>query len=46
MDPIKRDQVRRRAAILVNLRGRDVESVVREAEAKIKQQVDSRGLQD
>jgi len=40
VDPIRRDSGQRRAAILVSLRGRDVESFVREAEAKIKQQVE------
>jgi cobalt-zinc-cadmium resistance protein CzcA len=40
VDPIKRDSGQRRAAILVNLRGRDVESFVREAEKKIKAQVE------
>jgi cobalt-zinc-cadmium resistance protein CzcA len=40
VDPIKRDSGQRRAAILVNLRGRDVESFVREAENKIKAQVE------
>ena len=39
IEPIRRDSSQRRAAILLNLRGRDVESFVREAEAKIKQQV-------
>ncbi|HEY5041071.1 MAG TPA: CusA/CzcA family heavy metal efflux RND transporter, partial [Verrucomicrobiae bacterium] len=39
VDPIMRDSGQRRAAILVNLRGRDVESFVREAERKIKEQV-------
>jgi cobalt-zinc-cadmium resistance protein CzcA len=36
VDPIRRDSGQRRAAILVNLRGRDVESFVHEAEQKIK----------
>ena len=36
VDPIRRDSGQRRAALLVNLRGRDVESFVREAEQKIK----------
>jgi cobalt-zinc-cadmium resistance protein CzcA len=40
VDPIKRDSGQRRAAILVNLRGRDVESFVREAGEKIKAQVE------
>jgi cobalt-zinc-cadmium resistance protein CzcA len=39
VDPIRRDSGQRRAAILVNLRGRDVESFVREAEAKIRSEV-------
>lgn len=39
MDPIRRDAGQRRAAIMVNLRGRDVESFVREAEAKVKAEV-------
>ena len=36
VDPIRRDAGQRRAAIMVNLRGRDVESFVREAQAKVK----------
>jgi cobalt-zinc-cadmium resistance protein CzcA len=40
IDPIMRDSGRRRAAILVNLRGRDVESFVREAKEKIYKQVE------
>jgi cobalt-zinc-cadmium resistance protein CzcA len=40
VDPIRRDSGQRRAAILVNLRGRDVESFVREAEQKIKSSVE------
>jgi cobalt-zinc-cadmium resistance protein CzcA len=36
VNPIRRDSGQRRAAIMVNLRGRDVESFVREAEAKVK----------
>jgi cobalt-zinc-cadmium resistance protein CzcA len=36
VDPIRRDSGQRRAAIMVNLRGRDVESFVREAESKVK----------
>jgi cobalt-zinc-cadmium resistance protein CzcA len=36
VDPIRRDSGQRRAAILVNLRGRDVEGFVREAEQKIR----------
>jgi heavy metal efflux system protein len=39
VDPIRRDSGQRRAAIMVNLRGRDVESFVREAEAKVKADV-------
>jgi len=39
VDPIRRDSGQRRAAILVNLRGRDVESFVREAQQKIKTSV-------
>ena len=40
VDPIKRDSGQRRAAILVNLRGRDVESFVREAERQIKEKIE------
>src|SRR5206468_6039959 len=40
VDPIRRDAGQRRAAIMVNLRGRDVESFVHEAEAKVKAAVD------
>jgi cobalt-zinc-cadmium resistance protein CzcA len=39
VDTILRDAGNRRAAIMVNLRGRDVESFVREAEARVKQEV-------
>jgi cobalt-zinc-cadmium resistance protein CzcA len=39
VDPIRRDSGQRRAAILVNLKDRDVESFVREAEAKVKSEV-------
>jgi cobalt-zinc-cadmium resistance protein CzcA len=39
VDPIRRDSGQRRAAILVNLRGRDVESFVHEAEQKIKSEI-------
>lgn len=39
VDPIRRDDGRRRAAILVNLRGRDVDSFVREAEHVIREKV-------
>lgn len=35
VDPIRRDLGQRRAAILVNLRGRDVESFVQEAKEKV-----------
>ncbi|TMP89314.1 MAG: efflux RND transporter permease subunit, partial [Verrucomicrobia bacterium] len=37
--PILRDSAQRRAALMVNLRGRDVESWVREADAKVHEQV-------
>jgi len=40
VDPIRRDSGQRRAAILVNLRGRDVESFVREAEQNIRRALD------
>jgi heavy metal efflux system protein len=40
VDPIRRDSGQRRAAILVNLRGRDVESFVHEAEQKIKTSIE------
>ncbi len=39
VDPIRRDSGQRRAAILVNLSGRDVESFVREAQRIIKEKV-------
>jgi cobalt-zinc-cadmium resistance protein CzcA len=39
VSPILRDSAQRRAALMVNLRGRDVESWVREAETKVRQQV-------
>jgi cobalt-zinc-cadmium resistance protein CzcA len=39
VDPIRRDSGQRRAAILVNLSGRDVESFVRETEEKVKAEV-------
>ena len=39
VDPIRRDSGQRRAAIMVNLRGRDVESFVREAEAKVREAI-------
>lgn len=40
LDPIRRDSGQRRAAILVSLRGRDVESFVREAEQQIRSAVE------
>jgi heavy metal efflux system protein len=39
VSPILRDSAQRRAALMVNLRGRDVESWVREAEAKVREHV-------
>ena len=39
VDPIRRDDGRRRAAILVNLRGRDVDSFVREAKQAIREKI-------
>jgi cobalt-zinc-cadmium resistance protein CzcA len=39
VDPIRRDSGQRRAAIMVNLRGRDVESFVREAQQKLKSEI-------
>jgi cobalt-zinc-cadmium resistance protein CzcA len=39
VSPILRDSAQRRAALMVNLRGRDVETWVREAEAKVRQHV-------
>jgi cobalt-zinc-cadmium resistance protein CzcA len=39
VDPIKRDFGHRRAAIMVNLRGRDVQSFVREAEEKVRTEI-------
>jgi heavy metal efflux system protein len=39
VSPILRDSTQRRSALMVNLRGRDVESWVREAEAKVREQV-------
>src|SRR6266511_5046183 len=39
VSPIMRDSAQRRAALMVNLRGRDVESWVREADAKVREQV-------
>jgi cobalt-zinc-cadmium resistance protein CzcA len=40
VDPIKRDFGHRRAAILVNLRGRDLESFIREAEEKVRSKIE------
>jgi heavy metal efflux system protein len=39
VSPILRDSAQRRAALMVNLQGRDVESWVREADAKVREQV-------
>ena len=39
VSPILRDSGQRRAALMVNLRGRDVESWVREADAKVREHV-------
>jgi cobalt-zinc-cadmium resistance protein CzcA len=39
VEPIRRDNGQRRAALMVNLGGRDVESFVRDAEQRIKKQV-------
>ena len=39
VSPILRDSAQRRAALMVNLRGRDVESWVREADTKVHEQV-------
>jgi heavy metal efflux system protein len=39
VSPILRDSAQRRAALMVNLRGRDVESWVREANAKVREHV-------
>jgi cobalt-zinc-cadmium resistance protein CzcA len=39
VSPILRDSAQRRAALMVNLRDRDVESWVREADAKVREQV-------
>ncbi|HNU99578.1 MAG TPA: CusA/CzcA family heavy metal efflux RND transporter [Verrucomicrobiota bacterium] len=39
VDPIVRENGARRVALMVNLRGRDVESFVRDAEARIREQV-------
>ena len=39
VEPIRRDGGQRRAALMVNLKGRDVEGFVREAEHRIKEQV-------
>jgi cobalt-zinc-cadmium resistance protein CzcA len=39
VSPILRDSAQRRAALMVNLQGRDVESWVREADAKVRERV-------
>jgi heavy metal efflux system protein len=39
VSPILRDSAQRRAALMVNLQGRDVDSWVREADAKVREQV-------
>jgi cobalt-zinc-cadmium resistance protein CzcA len=39
VSPILRDSGQRRSAIMVNLKGRDIESFVREAEQKVKAQI-------
>jgi heavy metal efflux system protein len=39
VEPIVRDEGHRRTAIMINLRGRDMESWVQEAQAKVKSQV-------
>ena len=39
VSPILRDSAQRRAALMVNLRGRDVESWVHDAEAKVRERV-------
>src|SRR6185295_17700104 len=39
VSPILRDSAQRRAALMVNLRGRDIESWVREADAKVREHV-------
>ena len=39
VSPILRDSAQRRAALMVNLRGRDVESWVREADTKVREHV-------
>ena len=39
VSPILRDSAQRRAALMVNLRGRDVENWVREADAKVRERV-------
>src|SRR6185503_15957619 len=39
VSPILRDSGQRRAALMVNLRGRDVESWVREADAKMREHI-------
>src|SRR5207237_9981292 len=40
VEPILRDDGHRRAALMVNLGGRDAEGIVRDAEQRIKQQVE------
>jgi heavy metal efflux system protein len=40
VSPILRDSAQRRAALMVNLRGRDVDSWVREADAKVRERVE------
>ena len=42
VSPILRDSGQRRAALMVNLQGRDVESWVREADAKVREQFNYR----
>src|SRR6185503_12408757 len=39
VSPILRDSAQRRAALMVNLRGRDIESWVHEADAKVREHV-------
>jgi cobalt-zinc-cadmium resistance protein CzcA len=39
VSPILRDSAQRRAALMVNLRGRDVDSWVKEADAKVRERV-------
>ncbi len=40
VDPILREEGRRRVALMINLRGRDVESFVQEAEARIREGIE------